>query len=223
MPLLLTLQGYSPTIADLCLKINWPLYSTFASTLVFIDAILRLVAYVQLLRSILHSNILAEVLLPDRFFCWILQYYICVLGFMFATWMATPTPWMWIWNCTLLAVSAHCAACVTYALWEIQASIDLRETEVRTAENLPTFEEFLELLREPTAAAATAEEERGGCIVCWFDDAVPLALPECEHLVCRGCLERLKEHTTDYCLCPYCRRPLFAVQARSTGVVLGAN
>lgn len=225
MPLLLTLQGYLPTIADLSLKITWPLFSTSASMMMFMSTVLRLVVgerllYIQLVRDMLHPKILAEVFLPDRSLRWILRYYICVLNFMLATWMATLTPWMWIWHCTMLAVSAHCAACATYALWEIQASIDLRKTEARKAEALPGFEEFLELLREPAPATATAEGERGGCILCWSDHTVPLALPECEHLICRKCLVRLKENTNDHCLCPYCRRPLFSVQARHTGVIL---
>lgn len=105
--------------------------------------------------------------------------------------------------------------------WDIQSSIASRKSEGNIAEALPDFEAFLELRREPAPATATTEGERGGeCIVCWSDDVVPLALPEYEHLVCRDCLMRLKENTLDYCLCPYCRRPLFSIQATEPEIIL---
>lgn len=133
MPLILPLQDYLPNIASLCLKITSPLVATFASMMLFIDTTPRLVAeeralYVHLLGGIFDPKVVAEVLLPDRFFCWILQYYICVLGLMLATWMARPTPWMWIFHRAALAVSVHCAACATYTLGTSSRAL-LRENQ----------------------------------------------------------------------------------------------
>lgn len=50
------------------------------------------------------------------------------------------------------------------------------------------------------------EEE---CVICWTSDDTPLRLP-CSHLVCEGCLARLRD--ANRYTCPYCSTTLFKPQ-----------
>jgi hypothetical protein len=56
---------------------------------------------------------------------------------------------------------------------------------------------------KPSLPDRNPEEE---CVVCWTTDENPLSLP-CSHLVCEGCLTRLRD--ANKYTCPYCSTPLF--------------
>ncbi|GAB7327406.1 hypothetical protein MBLNU13_g11269t1 [Cladosporium sp. NU13] len=60
-----------------------------------------------------------------------------------------------------------------------------------------------------------SEEPQEECIVCWSSDDSPLRLP-CSHLVCSGCLTRLKD-ANEY-TCPFCRRPLYTLSTNKVAL-----
>lgn len=77
------------------------------------------------------------------------------------------------------------------------------------------FNAFLEASDERGAVDAGIQKARLAadgfdhtpvCLVCWSADQSPLLLP-CEHLVCRECLEMMKNQRRT--CCPMCRRVLF--------------
>lgn len=132
-----------------------------------------------------------------------------------------------LWREMVVAIGFTAA----YAAWST-----LADRSWSTTGKLPGFDAFIASLRpigedpesseakpvtpaEPGSEAARIAQVEANlglpekkpeedCVVCWSSDDSPLQLP-CSHLVCEGCLTRLKE--ANRFLCPFCRRPLFSL------------
>lgn len=142
---------------------------------------------------------------------WLLRHYICILILVLASFAIAPEPWSMVCVCATIV-----AIIPTYSFTMGRYLLGLMKRELQTTMEswaLPTFGDFQKLLRDgnATTTSTTIEGEREcECMVCWSEDTAMTLLP-CHHQIYDGCLMLLKESTRGYCLCPYCRQPLFTV------------
>lgn len=148
---------------------------------------------------------------------WLRRHYICVLGLIMVSFAVSPEPWRMVCVCaTIVAIMPTHLRISDLYLFGLMARQLQAEMEAWTAPALPAFEDFQKRLRDVkvmTSTTTTEDDRSGECIVHWSAETAISQLP-CDHLVCRGCLTRLKGSTRNLCLCPYCRRPLFTVRGQ---------
>lgn len=172
----------------------------------------------------------ARMILGDVLFTFVLS--TIILGLTFALWKRSRAGLGWydgfiIAEIGLCVYLRHMAGAIgftaAYLAWSTLVD--------RPHRQLPDYQTFVEGL-PPAGEAADASEPAApspeaatldrfeaklglppkkpetDCVVCWSSEESPLTMP-CAHVVCKGCLSRLKSATRNSC--PFCRRPLFSL------------